>query len=414
MTTLDGAVDLARDRELVEQCQAGDEAAFAELYTRYHRRLHRFCLRRVHNPDDADEAVQEAFARAWRALPRFAGERRFYPWLTVIAANVCTDLLRRRSRVVPMDEMPWRRADAETAGVDDGLMRGVDVAMATRALGNLSERHQRVLQLREATEWSAQQIAEHEGLAVPAVDTLLWRARQAFKREFSALSDAGGLAGIAALGLATLRRTLGRAGARVASWVPSPVRAPGALATALAIGGAAIVGGGAALVVSARTQAPHPAGARTPLAPATSSAGVGDRSPSGADRTSGTASTPGAGRTTGGAPGASGTSGTSGTTVATLPGSSPLTTPARTPLGRILSGLGGATGGSTTGGSTAQGTSGILPSLTTPLLTTPPLTTPSLTTPALTSLTATTPLLTVPTGSGAATATAATASSALP
>ncbi len=250
MTTLDGAVDLARDRELVERCQAGDEGSFAELYTRYHRRLLRFCLRRLHSNDDAEEAVQESFTRAWRALPTFGGDRRFYPWLTVIAGNVCTDVLRRRARVVPMEEMPVGPVQLDVDDVDADLMRQADLALATAAFANLSDRHQRVLRLRESTEWSAQKIAEVEGVAVPAVDTLLWRAREAFRREFAVLSDAGGLAGFLGLCIATLRRGVGRVWLRVAAHTPAPLRGPGALAATLALTGAAIAGGGVALVGS--------------------------------------------------------------------------------------------------------------------------------------------------------------------
>jgi len=254
-TTLDGAVDLARDRELVERCQSGDEGAFAELYDRYHRRLLRFCLRRLHAHDDAEEAVQEAFTRAWRALPKFGGDRRFYPWLTVIAGNVCTDVLRRRARVVPMDELPGQAVELDGEEIDAQLLRQVDLTMATEAFTHLSDRHQRVLRLRESTEWSAQRIAELEGVAVPAVDTLLWRARQAFKREFANLSDAGGLAGILGLGLASLRRSAERAWLRTSAHLPAPLRGPGILAAAVALTGAAIAGGSVAIVGAGR--APH-------------------------------------------------------------------------------------------------------------------------------------------------------------
>jgi RNA polymerase sigma factor (sigma-70 family) len=272
---MDGAVDLARDRELVEACQAGDQTAFAELYSRYHRRLLRFCLRRLHTNDDAEEAVQEAFTRAWRALPRFGGERRFYPWLTVIAGNVCTDMLRRRSRLVPLDELASRGADgAVDADVDDHLLRQVDLAMASEALGHLSDRHQRVLRLREATEWSSQAIAEHEGVAVPAVDTLLWRARQAFKREFAALTETGGLAAAVGIGVGALRRAIGRAGTRMAAMLAFPTRSPGALVATVAITGAAVAGGGVALIGTTS----HPAAtsaSSSALSAATASTGHG-------------------------------------------------------------------------------------------------------------------------------------------
>lgn len=316
---MDGAVDLARDRELVEACQAGDETAFTELYSRYHRRLLRFCLQRLHAADDAEEAVQEAFTRAWRALPRFGGERRFYPWLTVIAANVCTDMLRRRSRLVSLDEVPARAAEpAAEADLDERLLQQVDLAMASEALGHLSDRHQRVLRLREATEWTSQRIAEHEGVAVPAVDTLLWRARQAFKREFAALSD-GGLAAALGLGIAALRRAASRAGTRLGALAAFPARSPGTLVATAAIAGAAVAGGGIALLgvaphwaapasTAAVTTPVAPLGGAAPGAPSSGAPGGPAGSPAaGAGAGAGTAPSAGTQATGGGAGTALGT-----------------------------------------------------------------------------------------------------------
>ena len=100
----DDDVDLARDRVLVTRAQEGDRAAFDDLYLRYYRRLYRFGLRRLHDTHEAEDVAQEAFARAWRALPAFAGDRRFYPWLSVIASHRCTDVLRRRNRSTPVAE----------------------------------------------------------------------------------------------------------------------------------------------------------------------------------------------------------------------------------------------------------------------------------------------------------------------
>jgi RNA polymerase sigma-70 factor (ECF subfamily) len=235
---LDGTVDLARDRDLVERCQGGDRTAFEELYHRYHRRLFHFCLRRLHEPYEAEDAVQEAFTKAWRALPRFAGERRFYPWLTVIAGNVCTDILRRRSRLTPVDDVPLPLVDVDSRDVDELVLREVDTKMVVQALGRLSDRHQRVLQLREGSGWTTRQIAEHEGVAVPAMETLLWRARQALKREFAALAETGGRLGIAlGLGAVALRRFVYRTTARAADRVPvlQSVRGPGVLAASLVV-----------------------------------------------------------------------------------------------------------------------------------------------------------------------------------
>jgi len=142
-------VDLARDRALVERAQAGDRTAFDELYRRYYQRLLRFCRSRVGDADEAEDITQEAFARAWRALPRFAGERRFYPWLSVIASHLCTDASRRRSRTTPVDDLGDQMAPSADASGEDRLVAAVDAAMAGRAFSRLNPRHQRILYLRE-------------------------------------------------------------------------------------------------------------------------------------------------------------------------------------------------------------------------------------------------------------------------
>jgi RNA polymerase sigma-70 factor (ECF subfamily) len=227
-------VDLGRDRGLVERCQAGDAAAFGNLYARYYERLLRFCLRRLSDRHEAEDAAQEAFARAWKALPRFAGERRFYPWLTVIAGNICTDMLRRRARSTPHDDMELtaQRAGGVVGAVgvvggvggvgedtfEERVLAAVDAELVTRAFDRLSERHRRVLAMREGSGWTYQEIADHEGVAVGTIESLLWRARQALKREFAFVSDSKeALAGFLVATGALLRRTVFRAVHRAAS-----------------------------------------------------------------------------------------------------------------------------------------------------------------------------------------------------
>ena len=208
-TGRDDDVDIARDRALITRAQAGDRTAFDELYLHYSRRLYRLCLRRLSDPHEAEDVAQEAFVRAWRALPRFCGERRFYPWLSVIAANLCTDVLRKRSRSTPVAE--FFGADSDTGEeLDDRLVHEVDAALVGQALTKLNERHRRVLSLREEQGMTYQAIAAHEGLAVSAVETLLWRARQALKREFTALAEAAEGKGAALVGLGVVGRLLSR------------------------------------------------------------------------------------------------------------------------------------------------------------------------------------------------------------
>jgi RNA polymerase sigma-70 factor, ECF subfamily len=212
-------VDLDRDRDLVERCQAGDSGAFGNLYARYYERLLRFCLRRLNDRHEAEDAAQEAFARAWKALPNFAGERRFYPWLTVIAGNICTDMLRRRSRSTPTDDMELSAQQHVGGGGNETseelVLAAVDGELVNKALDRLSVRHRHVLAMREGSGWTYQQIADHEGVEIGTIETLLWRARQALKREFTVLSESKGMLGgfLAGAG-ALLRRGMFRAAHR--------------------------------------------------------------------------------------------------------------------------------------------------------------------------------------------------------
>ncbi len=258
LTSLSDDVDLDRDRALVERCQAGDSAAFGNLYARYYERLLRFCLRRLNDRHEAEDAAQEAFARAWKALPRFAGERRFYPWLTVIAGNICTDMLRRRSRSTPTDDIELTaQHPVGVVGEDTSeelVLAAVDGELVNRALGRLSTRHRHVLAMREGSGWTYQQIADHEGVEIGTIETLLWRARQALKREFAVVSESKeALAGFLIATGALIRRTIFRAAHRSATvhHNSSSGGASGAMRNAVA--GVAVTGA----AVAAAFIAPH-------------------------------------------------------------------------------------------------------------------------------------------------------------
>src|SRR5947199_87300 len=192
-------VDLTRDRALVERYQAGDSGAFDELYKRYYQRLERFCRKRVGDSHEAEEVAQEAFVRALSAMPRLEGERRFYPWVSVIAARLCVDTHRRRARTSPSDEIDLGTID----GGQDKVLDAVDIDLLRTAMENLGPRHREVLDLREQQGWSYQRIAEHYDVSLGTVEALLFRARKGLTREF--LKAAGGerpgfLAGLPGVG----------------------------------------------------------------------------------------------------------------------------------------------------------------------------------------------------------------------
>jgi RNA polymerase sigma factor (sigma-70 family) len=315
-TGLSDDVDLDRDRALVERCQAGDQGAFGTLYARYYERLQRFCLRRLHDRHEAEDAAQEAFARAWKALPNFAGERRFYPWLTVIAGNVCTDTLRRRSRATPTADtelsgrLPVGAAVGATA--DEVIIASVDGELVHRALDRLSDRHRHVLDMREGSGWTYQQMADHEGVEIGTIETLLWRARQALKREFNVLAEAkGALAGFLVGAGALIRTGVARAAHRGAGLVATggsgSVRnaLAGVAVTSAAVAGAFIAPHALEGAHAGRVALPAPTGAAAtgvllPRAAVTPAAGSTSGGSGAASAGAGAAGASAAGSTTGG------------------------------------------------------------------------------------------------------------------
>ena len=89
---------------------AGDEPAFAALAERHRRELHVHCYRMLASFDEAEDAVQETFLKAWRGRSGFDGGSQFRAWLYRIATNVCLDMLRRSSRRTAASsfaEVPW-------------------------------------------------------------------------------------------------------------------------------------------------------------------------------------------------------------------------------------------------------------------------------------------------------------------
>jgi RNA polymerase sigma-70 factor (ECF subfamily) len=97
-------LDRVTDEELAWRAGRGDDAAFELLVRRHQEGAWRFALTLVGSPDEAEEAVQETFFRAFRGIRSFRGDASFRTWLFAICRRACTDLLARRANVVPLDE----------------------------------------------------------------------------------------------------------------------------------------------------------------------------------------------------------------------------------------------------------------------------------------------------------------------
>lgn len=177
-----GAPGLAgrSDRDLVLAFQAGDEAAFDELYRRHRERVTRVCYRFMNNRPDAEEASQEAFLKAFQALPRFNGQFQVGAWLARIATNVCVDNLRVRSRThlvaLPSDD----RSSLTEPGPEEILVG--DYPEIDVAIENIQPLHAHALKMRALEGLSHVEMAGHLRMSPPQVKALLHRARSSFKK----------------------------------------------------------------------------------------------------------------------------------------------------------------------------------------------------------------------------------------
>jgi len=155
------------DAGWVAACQAGDERAMQRLYAKHHGRLFAMALRLTGNRGDAEDVVQEAFLRAWRALPSFRGEASFGTWIYRIAVNLCRDQFKRRRPTEPEVE----GQAAPTPG--DGIAR----RRLESALQSLSAGYREVLVLHDVMELKHPEIAEILGVEVGTCKSQLHKAR---------------------------------------------------------------------------------------------------------------------------------------------------------------------------------------------------------------------------------------------
>jgi RNA polymerase sigma-70 factor (ECF subfamily) len=170
-----GVKDALDESAWVSRAQAGDPAAFRQLVEWHRERAYTLALRLTGAPADAEEVAQDAFLKAWRALPAFRGEARFGTWLHRIVARLALDrrerLVERARRETPAGaEMPDVVAPGPAPADDAG-------ARLTRLLDRLPERARAAVVLYYYEDRSVAEVARTLGVPEGTVKTLLSRAR---------------------------------------------------------------------------------------------------------------------------------------------------------------------------------------------------------------------------------------------
>lgn len=166
---------------LIERAQAGDPAAFREIFLRHRGDVARLVYRMIGPVPDVEDVVQEVFLHVYRSLPSFRGESRFSTWLYRLAVNVARMHVRKgRSRPRFADvEVPEAPRDGEPQDMpDDALERRERVRTLYRLLDGLSDKKREVLVLHDLEGVPAKDIAEIVGVPVLTVRTRLFYARK--------------------------------------------------------------------------------------------------------------------------------------------------------------------------------------------------------------------------------------------
>jgi len=167
------------DEELVEACQAGESSAFELLVARWEDKIRGASYRLLGSEDEARDAAQEAFLKAYKGLPAFKGEAQFSSWLYRIAVNLCRDRLRRRKGKTLVSLEALEDAGPVIATREPGaheLVQQLDLRRAVRrALAELSEEQREVVILKEYQGLTFLEIAQTLDLPVSTVKTRLYR-----------------------------------------------------------------------------------------------------------------------------------------------------------------------------------------------------------------------------------------------
>jgi RNA polymerase sigma-70 factor, ECF subfamily len=193
--------DRELDRQLVERAQRGDKHAFGLLVSKYQRKLSRLLSRFVKDQAEVEDVAQEAFVKAYRALPSFRGDSAFYTWLYRIGINTAKNYLvamgRRAPTVTDFDSEEAEEFDGgdqlRDINTPESLLMTKQIAdTVNEAMGQLPEELRAAIQLREIEGLSYEEIAAAMDCPIGTVRSRIFRAREAIAERLRPLLDTQG------------------------------------------------------------------------------------------------------------------------------------------------------------------------------------------------------------------------------
>ena len=177
------------DEELVARAQGGDIESFNQLIVRWERPIYALAYRVIGKEEDARDVCQDAFLRAYRALPGFKGQAKFSSWLYRIALNLCRDWIRRQRRA-PVSQLP-EDMDAIELASEKGPVESIEDLVARKqlsetvaiAMQHLPEEQRTAIILKEYHGLTFQEIADLQGCPLSTVKTRLYQGLSVLRRD---------------------------------------------------------------------------------------------------------------------------------------------------------------------------------------------------------------------------------------
>jgi RNA polymerase sigma-70 factor, ECF subfamily len=184
------------DRQLVARAQRGDKQAFEMLVEKYQRKLARLLSRFIRDPAEVEDVTQEAFIKAYRALPAFRGDSAFYTWLYRIGINTAKNYLMAMGRRAPTStEIEAEEAEGyeeaeqlRDINTPESLLLSNEIAETVNStIEKLPEELRKAIQMREIEGMSYEDIAQAMDCPIGTVRSRIFRAREAIAEQLRPL-----------------------------------------------------------------------------------------------------------------------------------------------------------------------------------------------------------------------------------
>ncbi len=176
---------LVNESEWLNQAQRGDAQAFTCLLEAYQRPVFNLCYRMLGNAQDAEDAAQETFLRAYQSLRRYDNSRPFSTWLLSIAAHYCIDQIRkRRVQIVSVEELPVPDLPEPSPGMESNLSKKEEQQRIKAVIGVLDETDRAAVVMYYWYDFSYEEICQALSLSLSALKSRLHRARRVMAEEW--------------------------------------------------------------------------------------------------------------------------------------------------------------------------------------------------------------------------------------